>query len=245
MRRTRSAAAALPRARLRRRSPPAREGSWAQPQIKLVTARGLMGGDAVDFKPDAPLTQGALAELVAELDGPGTGSSGRARRRRDDDGARRLARQGARPRRRRSRVRPRRTQRRACATEPLRHRGRRRLLGLRTNHPTGQDSLELLPERPGDTRRSRLLGRADPRLRATGRRRACANAAPRLRAPEPHAWQRQILRTPSRSSAIRTSGAGRARSRRRRSASRLRAASTAPASSGASTSSRPIRARRS
>src|SRR6266496_1109979 len=41
--------------------------SWAQPQIRLVTAHGLMGGDLSSFKPDAPLTQSALAQLVAEL----------------------------------------------------------------------------------------------------------------------------------------------------------------------------------
>src|SRR2546425_3617262 len=41
--------------------------SWAQPQIKLVTSHGLMGGDAATFKPDSLLTQGALAELTADL----------------------------------------------------------------------------------------------------------------------------------------------------------------------------------
>src|SRR5205823_6472733 len=41
--------------------------SWAQPQIKLVTSHGLMGGAAATFRPDAPLTQGALAGLVEDL----------------------------------------------------------------------------------------------------------------------------------------------------------------------------------
>src|SRR5258706_10010809 len=41
--------------------------SWAQPQIKLVTAHGLMGGDPSRFKPDAPLTQDVLAQLVGDL----------------------------------------------------------------------------------------------------------------------------------------------------------------------------------
>src|ERR1051325_9244068 len=45
----------------------AKTSSWAQPQIKLVTARGLMGGDAANFKPDLPLTQNALSEIVADL----------------------------------------------------------------------------------------------------------------------------------------------------------------------------------
>lgn len=41
--------------------------SWAQREIQLVTAQGLMGGDAARFRPDAPLTKRALADLVDEL----------------------------------------------------------------------------------------------------------------------------------------------------------------------------------
>jgi cell wall-associated NlpC family hydrolase len=41
--------------------------SWAHAEIKLVTSRGLMGGDAAAFRPDAPLTRGALDELVSGL----------------------------------------------------------------------------------------------------------------------------------------------------------------------------------
>ena len=41
--------------------------SWAHREIKVVTDRGLMGGNAAAFRPDAPLTQRALADLVAEL----------------------------------------------------------------------------------------------------------------------------------------------------------------------------------
>lgn len=38
--------------------------SWAHREIKLVTDAGLMGGSAAAFKPDAPLTKRALADLV-------------------------------------------------------------------------------------------------------------------------------------------------------------------------------------
>ena len=38
--------------------------SWAHAEIKLVTAQGLMGGNAASFRPDAPLTHGALDELA-------------------------------------------------------------------------------------------------------------------------------------------------------------------------------------
>jgi cell wall-associated NlpC family hydrolase len=41
--------------------------SWAHREIKVVTDRGLMGGNAATFRPDAPLTQRTLTDLVTEL----------------------------------------------------------------------------------------------------------------------------------------------------------------------------------
>lgn len=41
--------------------------SWAQPQIRLVVARGLMAPSVATFRPKDALTQGELAELVAGL----------------------------------------------------------------------------------------------------------------------------------------------------------------------------------
>jgi cell wall-associated NlpC family hydrolase len=41
--------------------------SWADAQIRVVTARGLMGGDPVSFRPQKTLSEGALARLVAGL----------------------------------------------------------------------------------------------------------------------------------------------------------------------------------
>jgi cell wall-associated NlpC family hydrolase len=47
---------------------PAPKGkSWADTQIRLVVAHGLMAPDVASFRPDDPLTQGALADLVAGL----------------------------------------------------------------------------------------------------------------------------------------------------------------------------------
>jgi len=43
--------------------------SWAEREIKVVTAKGFMGGDAARFRPDAPLTRRALDDLVADLAG--------------------------------------------------------------------------------------------------------------------------------------------------------------------------------
>jgi cell wall-associated NlpC family hydrolase len=39
--------------------------SWADAQIRVVTARGLMGGDPASFRPDSRLTASALSRLVA------------------------------------------------------------------------------------------------------------------------------------------------------------------------------------
>jgi S-layer homology domain len=43
--------------------------SWADAEVKLATAHGLMGGDPTRFRPDAPLTGAALDELVFGLTG--------------------------------------------------------------------------------------------------------------------------------------------------------------------------------
>jgi cell wall-associated NlpC family hydrolase len=52
-------------------APAAAARSWALPQIKLVTAKGLMGGTANGFRPDDLLIQGELADLVLGLTGKG------------------------------------------------------------------------------------------------------------------------------------------------------------------------------
>jgi cell wall-associated NlpC family hydrolase len=43
--------------------------SWAKPEIEVVSDHGLLGGDAATFRPDDPLTAGDLADLVAGLTG--------------------------------------------------------------------------------------------------------------------------------------------------------------------------------
>ena len=47
----------------------AKDRSWAQEEIELVTSRGLLGGNAATFRPDDPLSQGDLADLAAGLTG--------------------------------------------------------------------------------------------------------------------------------------------------------------------------------
>ncbi len=121
-------------------------GSWAQPQIKVVTARGLMGGKAAGFRPDDPLTAGDLTGLVAGLTGkdvpaaPDPGSPVTLAQL-DAQLVRAIGMQPA--------ARQFSTVVRNAGLTPPRSFGTEvvaRLVGLRVNHPASQDSLELGPE---------------------------------------------------------------------------------------------------
>jgi hypothetical protein len=126
----------------------ASKGSWAQPQIRVVVARGLMARSVASFRPNDPLTRGELADLVAglteqppkpvanpaaqvtlaQLDAKlvrALGLGDEAALFQDTAAA-----AGLRPPAR-------------FGTEVV-----ARLLGLRTNHPAGQDDLEVLPNDP-------------------------------------------------------------------------------------------------
>src|SRR5438093_1230232 len=122
--------------------------SWAQPQIKLVTKQGLFAGSPATFDGSAELTQGALAAAVDKLTitAPATPSDPVATVSIEEldrslvdalglaDSAYRfrLAATGAGI-----------TPPRRFGTEVV-----ARLLGLRLNHPAGQDELELDPQQP-------------------------------------------------------------------------------------------------
>ena len=111
-----------------------------------------------------------------------------------------------------------------------------RLLGLRTNHPTGQDSLELLP-RDTATRAetafsaARILGLGDWETDSV------RNAALGFELPELTTWQRQILRTAVSFIGFPYVWGGTSENPQTPLGLQTPAASTAPASSGASTSS--------
>lgn len=132
-------------------SSPSAVKSWALPEIRIVTSEGLMGGgDPAAFRPDQPLTQGALARLVADLTqqepaapAPANPSASVTMAGLDaalvnaldlGDAATAFA-AGA----------------RAAGLGPPARFGTEvvaRLLGLRTNHPAAQDALELRPNDP-------------------------------------------------------------------------------------------------
>jgi cell wall-associated NlpC family hydrolase len=120
--------------------------SWAQPQIKLVTARGIFAGTPETFDASAPLTEGTLARVIAKLTGtpaedPGDGAAPVSMEELDralvhaiglGDAAYRFYlgahRAGLNPPER-------------FGTEAV-----ARLIGLRLNHPAGHEELELQPQ---------------------------------------------------------------------------------------------------
>jgi cell wall-associated NlpC family hydrolase len=125
---------------------PAGAASWAQPQIRFVVAEGVMGPSVSGFRPQAPLTRGALAAAMTKLTGAAQAPTDPARVVRMRalehalvravgmlDTARHLQEEAA-----------------AAGLAPPGRFGAEviaRMLGLRYNHPSADDGLEL---RPGD-----------------------------------------------------------------------------------------------
>ena len=168
--------------------------SWAQAEINAVVAAGLMADDPTKFRPDDPLTRGALEQLVAgltdskpvtpanpaanvtmaALDARLVGALGLT------DASRLFADGG----------------RAAGLAVPSRFgsEATARLLGLRTNHPAAQDELELLPT---DTAtRAEAAFSAAKILRFGGwEAQAARGAAATFVLPQLTAWQKRILTT--------------------------------------------------
>jgi cell wall-associated NlpC family hydrolase len=123
-------------------APAAAAASWAQPQIRTVVNRGLMGPSVADFRPRAILTRGELGyamaaltqreQVVVDPEGPVTIAELDARLVRYMG----LGNAGSTFR----------AQVRAAGLEPSRRLGTEtvaRLLQLRFNHPAARDDLEL------------------------------------------------------------------------------------------------------
>ena len=170
-------------------------GSWAEPQIRVVVARGLMGGSLATFRPDGLLTRGELAELVADLSQPDTASaspsasSSRAVTIAGLD-ARLVRALGLTAAANRFVT----AARDAGLTPPSRFGTEvvARLLGLRTNHLVPHDDLELLPgdaatRAEGAFSAARLLALRSADLQAI------RTAAGSLQLPELEEWQRRVL----------------------------------------------------
>ncbi len=120
--------------------------SWAQKEIRYVVSRGLMGADAASFRPDDPITRGELNALVAAVTRRPAGAVSTASTAKvslAQLNARLVGALGL-------------TRSAAAFAEGARAAGLpvparfgtevvARLLGLRVNHPDGQDDIELGP----------------------------------------------------------------------------------------------------
>jgi cell wall-associated NlpC family hydrolase len=168
--------------------------SWAHAEIKLVTAKGLMGGDAATFRPEAPLTRAALDDLAAGFSDAWrqtTGGSGGTVTLAGLDQALVQALELGDEARRFSL---------AARTAGLRPPARfgsesvARLLGLRKNHEVPNDNLELLP---GDAAtRAEAAYSAAQILRFRGwETKSVESAASEFELPAYTAWQRKVLQT--------------------------------------------------
>ena len=168
--------------------------SWAQAEIRLVTSRGLMGGDPAAFRPDGPLTRGALDDLVAGLTETlpvATGNPGApvsvasldqslVRALDVSDDARIFA-----------------SGMRAAGVRPPARFGSEvvaRLLGLRTNHEARNDALELLPNDTA-TRAEAAFSAAQILRFGLGDAARIDDLAVAFELPQYTPWQRKILQT--------------------------------------------------
>jgi cell wall-associated NlpC family hydrolase len=175
-------------------SPAGSSQSWAQPQIRVVVARGLMARSISSFRPNDPLTQGELRDLVAELSeeppkpvadpsAPVTMAQLDARLVRTLDLGDEAAAfyEGA----------------SAAGLRPPARFGTEvvaRLLGLRTNHPAGHDDLERLPNDPAP-RAEAAYSVAQLLLRSDWQKRNVEDAAATFELPTLTPWQQRVLTT--------------------------------------------------
>jgi cell wall-associated NlpC family hydrolase len=168
--------------------------SWAQPQIKVVVARGLMARSVGSFRPNDPLTQGELRDLVAALteqppkpvadpSAPVTMAQLDARLVRSLDlGDEATAFYDAAS---------------AAGLRPPARFGTEvvaRLLGLRTNHPAGQDDLERLPNDPAPRAEAAYSVAQLLRL-SEWQTRDVEDAAATFELPTLTPWQQRVLTT--------------------------------------------------
>src|SRR5918911_1284028 len=168
--------------------------SWAASQIRTVVAHGLMAPDVASFKPDAPLTSGALADLAAGLTETVPPVVA--------DPAARVTVAGLDTKLVRVlRLGPAATAftagARAAGLAPPARFGTEataRLLGLRYNHPAAQDDLELLPSDTA-TRAEAAYSAARILRFGGGEVPAVEAAASTFLLPTLTTWQHRILTT--------------------------------------------------
>ena len=173
-------------------------GSWAEPQIRAVVGRSLMGGSLSAFRPDDALTVAELNELAAALarraapsppaTRPSAASSAAATIEALDGRLVRTVGLSASASRFTAAAK-------AAGLDPPARFGTEvvaRLLGLRTNHPAAQDDLELLPRDPA-TRAEAAFSAARVLALSSSDVRAVTEAAAEFQLPALDEWQRRVL----------------------------------------------------
>jgi cell wall-associated NlpC family hydrolase len=173
------------------RTPPR---SWAQGEIRTVVERGLMRPSAGSFRPNEPLTQGELSELVAALmeSVPVPAVNPLAPVTIAQLDARLVRALGLRDAAYRFFV----AARLAGLTPPSRFGTEvvARLLGLRPNHPRGQDQLEPLPADPATRAEAAYSGARILRL-GGWEMETVREAALAFELPGVSSWQKRVLTT--------------------------------------------------
>ena len=168
--------------------------SWAYAEIKLVVARGILASDLARFRPDDALTEGELAEVVAALrEEPAVDAanpSATVSLARLDAALVRAVGLGD------AAYRFYLGARRAGLTPPSRFGTEvaARLLGLRTNHPQGEDARELAPTAPATRAEAAYSVAKILRFRGWEVQSVKDNAAS-FALPTLTPWQRRILAT--------------------------------------------------
>jgi len=168
--------------------------SWAQPQIQAVVSAGIMGSDVTSFHPNDPLTRIALEQLVAGLTHTApalvaaptapvtmTGLDTRLVNALALTDTAKLFQQSA----------------TSAGLKPPSRFGTEvvaRLLGLRTNHPSSQDNLELLPNQPA-TRAEAAYSGAQVLKFSGWEIPAVQQAATTFTLPTLTPWQQRIMQT--------------------------------------------------
>ena len=176
------------------KAPPAAQQSWAQAEIKLVVAHGLMAKTVAGFRPNAPLTQGALSALVAGL------SETRLQRAANPSAQVTMAQLDARLVGALDLTDAAKTFAQAARSAGLAPPSRfgtevaARLLGLRTNHPAKQDDLELLPTDPA-TRAEAAYSAAQILRFGDWQTQGVTDAAAAFVLPQLSVWQKRVLKT--------------------------------------------------
>lgn len=165
--------------------------SWADPQIRAVTAASILGADPATFRPADPLTRGELAEALVAWGkrAPTPPDPARPVTIRELD-ARLVAALGLLPSARTIRIAA-----RDAGLAPSSMLGTEtvaRLLGLRLNHPRDFDDLELLPSQPASRAEAaysfaRVLSLTGEQIASVGQ------MAQAFSLPVLGDWERQVL----------------------------------------------------